>query len=73
MVDLIIPCWFASPWIPTLFHRAWGDARGSGLAEAVYENLTQRLKHTGMKWDQDHAAGMTNVVALLEIGHWDQY
>lgn len=51
--------------------RGWDI--GSGPTEAMCKNLTLRLKRTGMKWDQDHAAGMMNLVALQESGQWDQY
>jgi len=51
--------------------RGWDI--GSGPTEAMCKNLTLRLKRTGMKWDQDHAAAMMNLVALQENGQWDQY
>ena len=56
---------------PQALARGWDI--GSGPTEAMCKNLTLRLKRTGMKWDQDHAAGMMNLVALQESGQWDQY
>lgn len=56
---------------PQALARGWDI--GSGPTEAMCKNLTLRLKRTGMKWDQVHAAGMMNLVALQESGQWDQY
>lgn len=56
---------------PQALARGWDI--GSGPTEAMCKNLTLRLKRTGMKWDQDHAAGLMNLVALQESGQWDQY
>ncbi|NLX14871.1 MAG: hypothetical protein GXY44_14645 [Phycisphaerales bacterium] len=51
--------------------RGWDI--GSGPTEAACNNLTLRLKRTGMKWDPDHAAAMMNLVALRESGQWNLY
>ena len=56
---------------PQALARGWDI--GSGVTEAMCKNLTLRLKRTGMKWDQDHAEGVINLVALPESGQWDQY
>ena len=56
---------------PQALARGWDI--GSGPTEAMCKNLTLRLKRTGMKWDQAHAAGMMNLIALQESGQWDQY
>ena len=46
---------------------------GSGQAEAMCNNLTLRLKRTGMKWDPSNAAAVMNLVALRESGQWDRW
>jgi len=41
------------------------------ITEAMCKNLTLRVKRTGMKWDPDNAAAVTNLVALRESGQWN--
>jgi hypothetical protein len=56
---------------PAALARGWDI--GSGPTEAACKNLTLRLKRTGMKWDDDNAAAMMNLVALRESGQWANY
>ncbi|MCC7293150.1 MAG: hypothetical protein IT449_13910 [Phycisphaerales bacterium] len=46
--------------------RAQGWDIGSGPTEAMCKNLTLRLKRPGMKRDADPAAGLMNLIALIE-------
>ena len=46
---------------------------GSGPTEATCKTLTLRLKRPGMKWDNDNAAAMMNIVAMRESGQWNAY
>jgi hypothetical protein len=46
---------------------------GSGPTEACCKTLTLRLKRPGMKWDNDNAASMMNLIAMRESGQWDSY
>jgi hypothetical protein len=46
---------------------------GSGPTEAACKTLTLRLKRPGMKWDNDNAAAIMNIVAMRESGQWDTY
>lgn len=46
---------------------------GSGPTEACCKTLTLRLKRPGMKWDDDNAASMMNLIAMRESGQWKAY
>ena len=46
---------------------------GSGPMEAQCKTHTLRLKISGAKWDQDHAASMMNLVALHTSSQWEVY
>jgi hypothetical protein len=46
---------------------------GSGPTEAACKTLTLRLKRPGMKWDDDNAAAVMNLIAMRESGQWDSY
>ena len=41
--------------------------------EACCKTLTLRLKRPGMKWDNDNAASMMNLIAMRESGQWSAY
>jgi len=46
---------------------------GSGPTEAACKTVTLRLKRPGMKWDDDNAAAVMNILAMRESGQWDDY
>lgn len=46
---------------------------GSGPTEACCKTLTLRLKRPGMKWDNDNAASMMNLIGMRESGQWSAY
>lgn len=57
------------------YAAAKNDGRdiGSGPTEACCKTLTLRLKRPGMKWDNDHAAAMMNLIGMRESGQWRSY
>lgn len=46
---------------------------GSGPTEACCKTLTLRLKRPGMKWDNDNAVAMMNLIGMRESGQWSTY
>ena len=46
---------------------------GSGPTEACCKTLTLRLKRPGMKWDNDNAAAIMNLIGMRESGQWYTY
>lgn len=53
--------------------RRDGKDIGSGPTEASCKTLTMRLKRPGMKWDDDNAGAMMNLLAMRESGQWASY
>jgi hypothetical protein len=46
---------------------------GSGPTEAMCKTTTARLKHSGMRWDQDNAEAIMALACLEQSGQWQLY
>jgi len=53
--------------------RALGYDCGSGPTESLCGALTDRLKGSGMRWDQDNAEAMMALASMRCSGLWDTY